>query len=602
MQMFFDLEANKQMLQSYTKEVAAVVIFGRSNAKFNISTLANAYVPQEVLDEYAKAKPARQKELKHKWSENAGLLVDEAGNITGINFSEEHSVSPAFAQQIFHDEARNKDCGAIMVGASVNHAIYSAAQAWIRMVIPFHLSGMPKAAQDKTDVKWYFDNTPFQSTRKKTKEGWSKIESSEDTFKFYNDMNAPGWNMRDKAKEYLAWCQEKGFRPKFDWGINSDYYRAYCEEQGYEPNQQIIDIMDADTTDGVWNQYYKFLTDFTAYKPVFNEQGEMIDEIPSPQMPVVSNFDFSEMERDVLFEGEKKILKALDGADEMSKYVDALLVINNERLTDIYRDLDFINAFGKADETLSTAARSISELITCNGHINLDFNDVDTTLRNGGAAIISSGYGEGENRVTKAINDALNSPLLKNQDIFGSKKLLFNLYFSREAEHKFVMDEAQELTDFISNLDSGVDVIWGVAFDESLGDKIKITILASGFDNPIRNIETKAKPTAKTLFPSKPDTPQELNRMQEIYGSEKINEIQNVKDRARYVILQPGQMDDDSVVEKLEKTPAFNRDKKVADEIKSGVKKVVVADEDAQPESNNQSSPDNRISINFGDE
>ena len=303
-----------------------------------------------------------------------------------------------------------------------------------------------------------------------------------------------------------------------------------------------------------------------------------------------------------LFEGEKKILKALDGADEMSKYVDALLVINNERLTDIYRDLDFINAFGKADETLSTAARSISELITCNGHINLDFNDVDTTLRNGGAAIISSGYGEGENRVTKAINDALNSPLLKNQDIFGSKKLLFNLYFSREAEHKFVMDEAQELTDFISNLDSGVDVIWGVAFDESLGDKIKITILASGFDNPIRNIETKAKPTAKTLFPSKPDTPQELNRMQEIYGSEKINEIQNVKDRARYVILQPGQMDDDSVVEKLEKTPAFNRDKKVADEIKSGVKKVVVADEDAQPESNNQSSTDNRISINFGDE
>lgn len=286
----------------------------------------------------------------------------------------------------------------------------------------------------------------------------------------------------------------------------------------------------------------------------------------------------------------------------MSKYVDALLVINNERLTDIYRDLDFINAFGKADETLSTAARSISELITCNGHINLDFNDVDTTLRNGGAAIISSGYGEGENRVTKAINDALNSPLLKNQDIFGSKKLLFNLYFSREAEHKFVMDEAQELTDFISNLDSGVDVIWGVAFDESLGDKIKITILASGFDNPIRNIETKAKPTAKTLFPSKPDTPQELNRMQEIYGSEKINEIQNVKDRARYVILQPGQMDDDSVVEKLEKTPAFNRDKKVADEIKSGVKKVVVADEDAQPESNNQPSTDNRISINFGDE
>ena len=325
MQMFFDLEANRQMLQSYTKEVAAVIIFGRSNAKFNISTLANAYVPQEVLDEYAKAGEAKQKEMRHKWAENAGLQVDEAGNITGINFSEEHSVSPAFAQQIFHDDARNKDCGAIMVGASVNHAIYSAAQAWIRMVIPFHLSGMPKAAQDKTDVKWYFDNTPFQSTRKKTKEGWSKIESSEDTFKLYDDMSAPGWNMRDKAKQYLAWCAEKGFRPKFDWGINSDYYRAYCEEYGYTPNQQIIDIMDADTTDGVWNQYYKFLTDFTAYKPVFNEQGEMIDESPSPQLPVVANFDFSELEREVLFEGENSMLgRREENIQKAERHMDAL--------------------------------------------------------------------------------------------------------------------------------------------------------------------------------------------------------------------------------------------------------------------------------------
>lgn len=301
-----------------------------------------------------------------------------------------------------------------------------------------------------------------------------------------------------------------------------------------------------------------------------------------------------------LFEGEKKILKALDGADEMSKYVDALLVINNERLTEIYRDLDFMNAFGKADETLSTAARSISELITCNGHINLDFNDVDTTLRNGGAAIISSGYGEGENRVTKAINDALNSPLLKNQDIFGSKKLLFNLYFSREAEHKFVMEEAQELTDFISNLDSGVDVIWGVAFDESLGDKIKITILAAGFENSIR-IDAKAKRPQRTLFPSKPEPVNEIDRMTEEYG-EKINEIQNAKDRARYIILQSDQMDDDAVVEKLEKTPAFNRDKKVADEIKAGVKKVTVTEEENQSEPESQQSIDNRISINFGDE
>ncbi|MBR5102737.1 MAG: cell division FtsZ family protein, partial [Muribaculaceae bacterium] len=96
-----------------------------------------------------------------------------------------------------------------------------------------------------------------------------------------------------------------------------------------------------------------------------------------------------------LFEGQPKILKALKGADEMRKYVDALLVINNERLTDIYPDMDFLNAFGKADDTLTIAARSISELITTPGRINLDFNDVKTTLHKGGVAVISSGYGEG---------------------------------------------------------------------------------------------------------------------------------------------------------------------------------------------------------------
>lgn len=172
-----------------------------------------------------------------------------------------------------------------------------------------------------------------------------------------------------------------------------------------------------------------------------------------------------------LFEGEKKILKALNGAEEMSKYVDALLIINNERLTEIYSELDFLNAFGKADDTLSTAARSISELITCEGRINLDFNDVKTTLENGGVAIISSGYGEGERRMTKAIEDALNSPLLKNRDVYGSKRILVNIYFSRNAEQKFVMSEVNEMREFMCNFAPEVDVIWGVAFDDTLGDR-----------------------------------------------------------------------------------------------------------------------------------
>ena len=123
------------------------------------------------------------------------------------------------------------------------------------------------------------------------------------------------------------------------------------------------------------------------------------------------------------FEGNKKINQALDGVEEIAKHVDALLVINNERLREIYPELTVINAFAKADDTLSIAAKSIAEIITMHGTINLDFQDVTTVLRDGGVAIMSTGYGEGENRVTKAIDEALNSPLLNNNDIFNTRKV-----------------------------------------------------------------------------------------------------------------------------------------------------------------------------------
>lgn len=279
------------------------------------------------------------------------------------------------------------------------------------------------------------------------------------------------------------------------------------------------------------------------------------------------------------FEGEKKIFKALDGAEEMSKYVDALLVVNNEQLTEIYPDLDWMNAFGKADDTLSNAARSISELITCDGYMNLDFNDVNTTLRNGGAAIISTGYGEGENRVTKAIEDALNSPLLKNKDIFGSKRLLFNLYFSREADQKFVMGEAKELTSFISNIDKGVDVIYGIGFDETLGNKIKITILAAGFELSIKGETKRPKTEEKKQFnpfgaaaspataAAQPEPDKET--LKNIYGTDKVDASERERASLRYIILKPEQFDDDCVIETFEHNPAFQRDKRIADEVRN---------------------------------
>ena len=130
-----------------------------------------------------------------------------------------------------------------------------------------------------------------------------------------------------------------------------------------------------------------------------------------------------------------------------------------------------MNAFGKADDTLSVAAKSIAEIITIRGTINLDFNDVKTVLKDGGVAIMSTGYGEGENRVSQAINDALHSPLLNNNDIFNSKKILFNISFSTKSE--LMMEEMNEVHDFMSKFGKDVETKWGLYIDESLENKVK---------------------------------------------------------------------------------------------------------------------------------
>ena len=183
------------------------------------------------------------------------------------------------------------------------------------------------------------------------------------------------------------------------------------------------------------------------------------------------------------FEGERKIDQALDGVEEMSKHVDALLVINNERLREIYPEMPILDAFGKADDTLSVAAKSIAEIITVHGIINLDFNDVKTVLKDGGVAIMSTGYGEGEGRVKNAIEDALNSPLLNDNDVFNSKKILLSISFSGEKGNKsgLMMDEMSDVNDFMSKFGQKFVLKWGLATDPELGEKIKVTILATGF-------------------------------------------------------------------------------------------------------------------------
>ena len=277
-----------------------------------------------------------------------------------------------------------------------------------------------------------------------------------------------------------------------------------------------------------------------------------------------------------LFEGTKKISKALDGADEMSKNVDALLVINNERLNDIYGDLTFLNAFGKADDTLTTAARSISELITKKGYMNLDFNDVDTTLRNGGAAIISSGYGEGENRVTEAFQSAIKSPLLKNRDILTAKKLLFNIYFAAEnVERPFTMNETKEITSFVTSINSGVDIIWGATIDNTLGEKVKITILAAGFELTLHEEDEGEDAKSVSFAPDSTPSVEDDERIRKTYGTKKVENLQREKDTKRYVALTADLMDDDEVIELLEKVSTYNRDKETTEKLNTRVKASV---------------------------
>jgi cell division protein FtsZ len=189
------------------------------------------------------------------------------------------------------------------------------------------------------------------------------------------------------------------------------------------------------------------------------------------------------------FEKKKKIIKALKGVDEMRRNVDALLIVNNERLCDIYADseLSVKEAFKRADNILMDAVKGIAELITLpsDGGIKSDFKDVETTMKNGGGAIIAMGRANGEHRVEKAILNALDSPLLYGNDIGKAKRILFNIYSSDE--HSIFVRELQEIDDFFDQLDPNIDVIWGTATDDSLGEDAKVTILATGLEDDLRS-------------------------------------------------------------------------------------------------------------------
>lgn len=191
------------------------------------------------------------------------------------------------------------------------------------------------------------------------------------------------------------------------------------------------------------------------------------------------------------FEGRKRRTQAEEGIEKMREAVDTLLVINNDKLREMFGNLTLVNAFENADDVLAIAAKGIAEVISVTGQINVDFNDVNTVMKDSGVAIMGSAEGEGENRAVNCVEKALNSPLLNDNNIDGAKYVLLNITYGTQA---VLMDEISEITDYIQEeAGSTADVIWGHGYDESLGDKLCVTIIATGFNTtPHTGLSMKA--------------------------------------------------------------------------------------------------------------
>ncbi len=201
-----------------------------------------------------------------------------------------------------------------------------------------------------------------------------------------------------------------------------------------------------------------------------------------------------------MFEGRKRRLQAEQGIEELRKQVDTLLIISNEKLREIYGNLKLSEAFGKADDILTIAARGIAEIITVTGYINVDFEDVKTVMKNSGTAIMGSAMAEGENRARIAVEEAMSSPLLNDNKIIGASNIL--LYIS-SGKDEITFDEVTEITDYIQR-EAGqtAEIIWGNGYDEGLGNKISITLIATGFEAPeVINQTTFNKEKRKIVYP-----------------------------------------------------------------------------------------------------
>lgn len=262
-----------------------------------------------------------------------------------------------------------------------------------------------------------------------------------------------------------------------------------------------------------------------------------------------------------VFEGRRKIDKALDGVDELAKCVDAILVINNERLRVLYPDFSLLNAFEKADQTLTTAVQSIVEITQQTGKVNLDFNDVNNCLRNGGMAVMSSGVAEGDNRVAEAIKQAITSPLLNTKDIYKATRVIINIAFSQEHNGGVQMYEVDAISHFFAKFHKEYDSKYGLTNVPNMGGKVKVTILASGFN--VEEMDLRSFKGVKVM--TKEDKVNQLRRQQ--YYPNGTNTF--VRKPANVYLFGTEDLDNEKVVAQVERVPTYKRTREEYKKIKA---------------------------------
>lgn len=256
------------------------------------------------------------------------------------------------------------------------------------------------------------------------------------------------------------------------------------------------------------------------------------------------------------FEGKRRKIQAEEGLEAFKKHVDTLLVISNDKLREMYGNLTLSNAFAEADNILTTAAKGIAEIITVPGYINVDFEDVKTVMQSSGVAIMGSASAEGEGRAFKAVQNALASPLLNDNDIEGARYILLNI---TSGEEEVLMDEVSEITDYIQN-QAGLtaDIIWGNCYDETLGDKISVTLIATGFQTKEERFSKGTPNAEKKVIPLSIENKSTVeNVIPHLNITIENNEVVPAVSRIEELIAE---RDEEKVIERLmEESPAVKK-------------------------------------------